>query len=539
MTMNLILLGGRVDGEQPERAAAVGISAGLIAAIGSREDASRWALAPDGVVLDLGESTIVAGLSDPHSHPIHGLPVIRGIDLTTARNRAALVEAIADEAARREPGEWLLGWGLHPDALEGPADSAAIDDAAPDHPVFVRFFDFHAGIANTRAMREAGVHGSMPLEGSASVVVDPDGVPTGLLQEMAAMELVLEAMPPLAELQRRADLRTLFEGMASTGLTATHSLSFDPSCIDLLTELEREAPLPLRVRLSPAVREEAGGADIEDIIALHGTGGRDWSVEGAKFFLDGTIDNGTAWLSSPDSHGESNASIWSDVSSYASAVARLHAAGIPTATHAIGDAAVAYALDALEALPPGLPGLRHRIEHVETVDAELVRRFAASGVIASMQPAHAVTSIRADGEDEWSRRLGARAADAFPARSIMDAGGTVAFGSDWPIGTYDPREIMAMARLRRMPGSSNDPVRPEQAATARQALDGYTRAVALIHGTAHLEGSVQVGYRADLTVFASDPLEVAADELPELSVLATVVSGRLSFAHPSLAGGLR
>lgn len=536
MIMNLILLGGLVDREGPERASAVGISGGLIAAIGSREDASRWTLAQDGVVLDLGPATIVAGLSDPHSHPIHGLPVIRGIDLTEVRNRAALVEAIADEAAQREPGAWLLGWGLHPDALEGQSEVAVIDEAAPDNPVFVRFFDFHAGIANTRALREAGVHGAMALDGGASVVVDADGVPTGLLQEMAAMELVLNVMPPLAEPQRRADLRALLEGMASTGLTGTHSLSFDPSCIDLLTELEREAPLPLRVRLSPAVREEAGDAGIDEIIALHGTSGHDWSIEGVKFFLDGTIDNGTAWLSSPDSHGESTASIWSDVSSYASAVARFHAAGIPTATHAIGDAAVAYALGVLEALPPGPPELRHRIEHVETIGTQLVQRFASSGVIASMQPAHAVTSIRADGQDEWSRRLGERAADAFPARSIMDAGGTVAFGSDWPIGTYDPREIMAMARLRRMPDTSNDPVRPEQTTTARQALDAYTRAVATIHGTAHLEGSVQIGYRADLTVFASDPLDVAADELPGLGVLATVVSGRLSFVHPSLDG---
>ena len=155
MTMNLILLGGRVDGEHPEQAAAVGISDGLIAAIGSREDAARWTLAPDGTILDLGPATIVAGLSDPHSHPIHGLPVIRGIDLTAVRNRAALTDAIAGEAARREPGEWLLGWGLHPDALEGPAEAAAIDEAAPNNPVFVRFFDFHAGIANTRAMRAA------------------------------------------------------------------------------------------------------------------------------------------------------------------------------------------------------------------------------------------------------------------------------------------------------------------------------------------------------------------------------------------------
>lgn len=163
----------------------------------------------------------------------------------------------------------------------------------------------------------------------------------------------------------------------------------------------------------------------------------------------------------------------------------------------------------------GVSKASHRIEHIETLSREQAGRFGRIGVIASMQPSHCSHTLSADQSDNWSRRLGqARARRAFPQRDILDSGGTIAFGSDWPMGPFDPREIMAAARLRRPAGRPDTaPIIPEQAVTANEALDAYTRAPALIGGRALDEGAVEVGLYATLTAFATDPLAVSADEL--------------------------
>nr|WP_245983967.1 amidohydrolase family protein [Streptomyces tateyamensis] len=238
-----------------------------------------------------------------------------------------------------------------------------------------------------------------------------------------------------------------------------------------------------------------------------------------------TIDNGTAWLEQPDRQGESTHAFWPDPAGYARTVARLHAAGVPTATHAIGDAAVRYALDALEQAGARRGGpVRHRIEHIETVPDATVRRFAELGVTASMQPTHCCEYTRADHTDNWSRRLGEeRASRAWRCRDLWEAGVRVALGSDWPIAPFAPLAVMAGARHRRPADLSLPPHGPAQALTP---LQGYTLAPAWLAGEEELAGRLAVGYRADLTVFADDPLAVPDTELAGLPVLLTVLAGR-------------
>jgi hypothetical protein len=212
---------------------------------------------------------------------------------------------------------------------------------------------------------------------------------------------------------------------------------------------------------------------------------------------------------------------------------------VPTATHAIGDAAVSHVLDALATLPPGTPAPRHRIEHLETLPADQVPRFAALGVVASMQPSHATDYTRADHSDNWSRRLGtARADRAWRCADLLAAGALLTLGSDWPIAPFDPRIVLAAAVLRR-PYDRPDlaPVAPGQALTVAQALAGYTRAPALVangSGAGGRAGLVEVGAPADLTVFDDDPLAVRPDQLPHLPVALTVVDGVIRHRAPDL-----
>ena len=249
----------------------------------------------------------------------------------------------------------------------------------------------------------------------------------------------------------------------------------------------------------------------------------------AALFMDGTVDGGTAWLHEPDCHGQSAAAYWRDPADYTEAVRVLARAGVQTATHAIGDAAVTHVLDTLAAVVPAGSQVRHRIEHIETLPCDQVPRFAELGVVASMQPSHATDYTRADHSDNWSRRLGPeRAGRAWRCRDILDAGAVLTLGSDWPIAPFDPRVVMAAARLRR-PASRPDlaPVGPSQALTGEQALHGYTAAPAVTAGTRG--GRVAPGYLADLTAFGADPCRTTAEELPGVAVLLTVVDGMVRF----------
>ncbi|WP_405722050.1 amidohydrolase [Streptomyces sp. NBC_00046] len=200
----------------------------------------------------------------------------------------------------------------------------------------------------------------------------------------------------------------------------------------------------------------------------------------------------------------------------------------PTATHAIGDAAVRHVLDAVEAATSEeYRGVRHRIEHIETVPDDTLRRFAELGVIASMQPTHCCDFTRADHTDNWSRRLGEeRAAHAWRCRDLWDSGATVVLGSDWPVAPYPPLTVMAGARHRRPTRDlTRPPHNPGQALTALEALQGMTLNPAIAAGAEHESGRLAIGHRADLTVFAENPLATPATDLAGLPVLLTVVDG--------------
>jgi predicted amidohydrolase YtcJ len=516
---DLILMADRIHtmapGPQPTALAVVDEK---IVALGDRAAVRDWR-GPGTEVLDLGAATITPGLVDGHAHPVTGIGLTRGLDLSSVRT---LPELKAVLGSARGTG-WVEGWGLDPNVFDGaPITHAPLVEAAgPDVPIFLRFFDAHSALVSPRALELAGVIGPRGFRSGASVVCDAGGRPTGHLLELEAVELVRVVLPEDSPADRRARLRDLMTRMAAAGLTGANAMDFEEDSLELFRALEVDGELPLRWRCAPFVMP---GVDLAQIVEKQRLRGRRWQVEGAKFMIDGTIDGGTAWLDEPDTHGESTACFWPDPAEYSRAVRQLTGEGVPIVTHAIGDAGIRYVLDTLA----GLPRLRvpHRIEHLETMPCELIGRFASLGVTASMQPTHCTHYIRADHSDNWSRRLGKLRADrAFRARDLRDHGARLALGSDWPIAPFDPRGILAAARLRRPAGSpSTDPVLPEQALTARMALEGYTTQAAAAAGRPDA-GRIAPGFRADLSVFALDPLTADPDEFAESPVRLTVVAG--------------
>ena len=525
MSPDLVVLAGTVhtmDGGTS--AQAVAVTDGVVTAVGSAADVQDWR-GPRTEVLDLGTAALLPGLTDGHMHPVSGLQMAAGTDLSAVRDLADLRAVLAEAARGRRPDEWVLAWGLDPNVFgRTPVTAAEVEDALGGRPALLRLFDAHGALATAAALRIAGVDGPREFDQRARVVCDADGVPTGLLLEWAAVELVAQVAPVATVAERAAELGELLRGMAASGLTGGHVMDFIGDSAEVLAAVEAAGDLPLRLRFAPWCMPGVDDDGLAELVHLQAAAGRRWQVGGVKFMVDGTIDGGTAWLDEPDAFGESTESFWPDPQAYTRAVRHLAELGVPTATHAIGDAAVAHVVRSLAGVRGGAT---HRVEHLETMPGELVRRFAASGLVASMQPTHCTLYSQADHSDNWSHRLGDERADgAWRCGDLRRAGVTLALGSDWPVAPYDPRPVMADAQLRRPAGRRDSvPVQPGQALTARQALEGYTTHAAAAAGESQVAGRIAVGMRADLTALALDPLTTPPDEAAESPVLLTVVGG--------------
>jgi predicted amidohydrolase YtcJ len=527
--VDLALVGARVrtlDSERPW-AEAVAVAGGEIVAVGS--DAEILELGAAAEAIDLHGAVVVPGLTDSHIHPLQGALDTRGADLRDLSSLDEVREAVAAERRKCAPGQWVLGFGLEYDVFrESGIRGDLFEDVVEGSPALITFMDLHTAVATPRALQLAGVTGPQTFSENAEIVCR-EGVPTGELREWAAVAAVERAMPQPTHAQRYELHAAALREHAAAGLTGGHAMDGTLATHDLLRELEANGDLVQRFVVPFTIVPESQPADWAALLPHRDAGGRRWRAGVAKFFIDGVIDAGTGWLYEPDTEGEGTLPFWPDPNHYRRAVATFARAGFQCATHATGDRGVREALDAYrEAAATPVRG-RHRIEHIETLQAHDLPRFAAEGVVASMQAQHMLW-CEPDRSDNWSRRLGPeRSAPgrAFPIRSLQESGAVVALGSDWPVARFDPRLGLSAARLRRRPGKTDRRPYDDEAIDALAALAGYTTGAALTVGEEARLGRIRPGYAADLTVFVEDPVECDPDELPELPVVLTVVDGEV------------
>jgi predicted amidohydrolase YtcJ len=499
----------------------------MISAVGS-DDEIRALAGSSAEVIELRGAAVVPGLTDSHLHPFLGAVGARGADLMGVTSLEEVRRRVAEERARCAPDEWVLGFGLDYNAFADSGTSGAlIEDAAGGGPALLTFMDFHTALATPRALELAGVDGPRTFTEHAEIVC-VDGVPTGELREAAAIDLVRSAIPPLSDAERYRLCAEQLRRLAAVGVTGAHAMDGDLATLDFLRELEARGDLVTRL-ISPFwITPEMTEDDWEAFAAHRDARGARWRAGTAKFFIDGVIDSGTGWLYEPDSEGDGLAPFWPDPRHYREAVRFFASRGFRCATHATGDRGVREALDAYRDAGAA-PGVRHRIEHIETLQPHDLPRFAAEGVVASMQAQH-MAWLEPDRSDNWSRRLGAERCDrAFPIRSLRESGAAIALGSDWPVARYDPREGLAAARLRRPPGERDRAPYDDQALDGLAALEGYTTGAAFVGSDERRLGRIRPGFCADLTAFADDPVNCDADDLVALPVLLTVVDGEVVF----------
>ncbi|QIG38736.1 amidohydrolase [Microbacterium sp. 4R-513] len=512
------------DDRTPAEAEGIAIADGRVLALGDREQLTPLVDASSEVI-ELSDAAILPGFVDSHIHPVFGLSLTRGADLSRCGTLSEVGAALTAELDRLTGDDWLLGWGLDPNVFgDEEVTNAFLDSVAGRRPAFVRLFDAHAAIASSRALEIAGVEGGAAFTDASRVVTDENGRPTGYLLEMQALGLVERVLPELSFEERAELLYEILLRMARAGFTSGQVQDLAPGTIELLERIEGDRDLPIRLRLSPWFEPGTPVAEVERLVALQGTRGRRWVVEGVKLMIDGTVDNGTAWLHEPDCLGESTASLWLDPEHYRAAMTELHRRGVPTTTHAIGDAGIDFVVRTIDGLPPGVA--THRVEHIETMTDASLEVFVRSRATASMQPTHCTLFTKADGSDNWSRRLGEeRAARGFRSRDLVRAGIPLALGSDWPVAPSDAVAILADAQLRR-PHDDADAaaIHPEQALDAMDALRGLTTQPYRTIGSRG--GMLEVGAVADVTVLDRDPRTVDPVALGSAEVLLTLVDGR-------------
>jgi hypothetical protein len=543
---DIIVIHGRVYTENPKQpwAQAVAIHGAKIVAIG--EDATIEKMRGMGTkVINAAGKLVLPGFTDCHIHFFEGSAKLSWVNLEDAKNLAD-IRAMLNKYAAEHPGDsWLLGHGwnygmFEPGKLPNKKD---LDDLFPNRPVSLEGFDGHTYWVNSKALALAGITRETPNPTNGTIVRDPGtGEATGALKELAT-DLVDRVRPPLTRAEKLLALRAGMKWANENGLTrfqaaGGHFASGDFEDLELYEEMRKRGDLTLRVRIAyfvdpPALRH----SDIEAIESARKKYSGEWlTADAVKLRLDGVIESHTAALLEPYSDDPSvkGALFW-QLDQFAATVAELDKQSFQIFTHAIGDYAVQVVLDAYEYAEQRnhTRDRRPRIEHIETVAAADIPRFGKLGVIASMQPLHSYPD--ADTLDVWARNIGPdRASRAWAWKGIVDEGGHLAFGSDWPVVTLNPWEGIQTAVTRQTKeGTPADGFVPQQRLTVAQAVDGYTLGAAFAGRREKSEGSLEVGKLADLIIISQNIFDINPHKIGATKVVTTIVGGRLVYQADS------
>ncbi|GIW73060.1 MAG: amidohydrolase [Planctomycetota bacterium] len=514
------------------RPGAVAVRQGRIAAVGPSAALARELRGPGTRVVDCRGRLLTPGLYDAHLHLTEGGLSLLGVDCRVGGEQQ-LLERVRARAAALPPGSWITGRGWDERRLaEGrwPC-TAALDAAAPGHPVVLRRVCGHVAVANRAALAAAGLLGpGAPDPPGGRLGRGPDGLPDGRLYE-TAIERVLAAAPPPSDAERLAGLRLCLEQARRLGLTSVEDERGEP---ELYLRLAAEGTLSCRVRIWNRL-----ATPLEQLLEWRERFPREPRLRAGllKGYLDGSLGARTAWFFEPyaDAPASTGMPVLPREQLLPLAVAA-DRAGFQIGLHAIGDRAVATALDAYEAVQraSGRRGARHRVEHAQHVRPEDLPRFAALGVVASMQPSHLAGDYGMVRARLGERRL----AGAYAWRSLVQSGAIVAFGSDFPIEPMDPRTSLHAALTRRpRPGAGGeiDPAAPlppaAEAVDLATALRCFTLEAARAAFLEREQGALLPGQHADLVLWGEDLFRLPADALLEVPVDMTILGGRIVHAR--------
>ncbi|MFL6247247.1 MAG: amidohydrolase [Thermoanaerobaculia bacterium] len=521
-----LFIGGTVvagAAQTPQKNFAIYTSGGLIRDVGPAAELQRKHVGA--TVIGIPNGTILPGLTDAHAH-LYGLGVaLDVVDLTGTQSYDEVIARVKQRAATAAPGEWITGRGW--DQNDWPVQEfptfAALDAAVPDHPVFVTRVDGHAALANSAAMRAAGITAATKDPEGGRIVRDANGNPTGVFVD-AATDLVENAMPAPSAEQRKARVLAAARNIAANGLTEIHDAGIDANTIAAVQELIDEKRFPIRVYAMLG----DNAALLEQWLRgkpLIGYGGH-LTVRAVKLYADGALGSRGAALLAPYSDDPGNSGLMLSTPEHLQDVAsRGRAAGFQVNTHAIGDRGVRNVIDAYA--KAGVTAKdRFRIEHLQVIAPGDIPRLVQHGIIASMQPTHATSDMY------WAEaRLGAeRAKGAYAWRTVLNAGGRLALGSDFPVEAVNPFFGLYAAVTRQdQKGWPEGGWHPTEKLTLAEAIRGFTSDAAYAAFEETSRGTIEAGKLADFTIVDGDLFAMPASELYKTKVLYTVVGGEVAY----------
>ncbi len=522
-----VIVGGVVwtGVEGSELAEALAVADGRIAAVGDREAIEAMA-GPDTRVIDATGRFVMPGFIDSHVHFLSGGFNLASVQLRDARTPEEFARRIAEFARQLEPGTWITGGDWDHEAWGGELPHKTwIDSLTPDNPVWVSRLDGHMALANSLALDAGGITAFSADTDGGEIVRDPgSGEPTGVLKD-EAMNPVVEAMPDRTEAELDRALQAAAAHALSRGVTQVHDMAGWQDLATYRRAHERQQ-LPLRVY---SVVPMSTWERMRDYVAAEGRGDDRLWWGGLKAFVDGSLGSTTAWFYRPYTDEPSTAGLLTtDTTELKSWILEADRAGLQAIVHAIGDRANDWLLDVYErvAASNGQRDRRFRIEHAQHLSPQAIPRFARLGVIASMQPYHAIDDGR------WAeRRIGPeRIRTTYAFRSLMDAGATLAFGSDWTVAPIDPLlGLYAAVTRRTLDGANPAGWVPSEKLDVGQTLRAYTAAAAYAGFSEGLTGTLARGSMADVVILSQNPLAVDPVGLEAVHVDLTMVEGRISY----------
>ena len=517
-----------VDKSMPS-AEAVAVLGERIVAVGSNTDIDAWR-GPRTHVIDAGGKRLLPGFNDAHVHFVSGGRQLVSIQLNDASSPQEFARRIGERAKVTAKGEWILGGNWDETKWNPPnlPTKDLIDALTPDTPVFVSRYDGHMGLANSVALRLAGITATTPDPPGGVIVRDAQGNATGALKD-AATDYIDKVIPPLSHDQRLKMVKRALAYAASVGVTSVQHMVASYEDIALYTELLQRDELTTRIYAAPSITH------VDDLAKLgigRAFGGPYLRIGALKAFADGSLGSGTAYFYDPFLNQGNNRGLLSDemhpISLMLDRYMKADAAGLQICTHAIGDEGISTILDLYTDVikAHGEADRRLRIEHAQHMAAKDFERFAQLHVIASVQPYHAID----DGRFAESHIGHDRASRTYAFRTFLDHGVRMAFGTDWEVAPLDPLlTIYAAVTRATLDGKNPNGWFPEQKLSVAEAIEAYTVGSAYAEFQEKEKGSITTGKFADMVLLSDDIFSIAPERIRDVRVLKTLVGGRLVF----------
>ena len=498
----------------------------------------RAAQRDDAQVVDLDGGFLMPSFGDGHAHPLYGGLEAVGPAVRACGSVDEIVTAVRRYADAHPDDEWIVGASYDGSlAPNGLFDARWLDAAVPDRPVVLRAWDYHTLWCNSAALQRAGITADTPDPPLGEIPHREDGSVLGTLREWGATDLMMRVMPARDEQVRIAALGTAADYYAARGVTWVQDAWVEPADVETYAAAARQDALRMRFNLAlyadPRHFDEQVTRFAEQRRLAEAAGNELLTAHTVKFFADGVVENETGALLAPycsglHSHSGDNRGMrnW-EGDALAEAACRVDELGLQIHIHAIGDAAVRQALDAIDEVVRrnGPRDRRPVIAHAQLVDDTDIDRFARLGVIPNMQPLWAqldslmtVLTIPRLGQERADRQ--------YRIATLQRSGAALSFGSDWPVSSGAPLDGIAVAVSRRTAdGEPEGGWTPQEILPVEQALSAYTAAVAAQAFAENRWGRILPGAAADLVWLDRDPRRTAPLELPHIGVRATYLQG--------------